>query len=46
MTEPATMLHDVVLPRRTVLDTTMAYREAGLVGGPVALFLSTTIKLA
>lgn len=39
MTEPATMLHDVVLPRRTVLDTTMAYREAGLVGGPVALFL-------
>ena len=30
---------DVVLPRRPVLDTTMAYREAGLHGAPVALFL-------
>ncbi len=30
---------DVVLPRRAVLDTTMAYREAGLLGAPVALFL-------
>jgi haloalkane dehalogenase len=30
---------DVVLPRRRVLDTTMAYREAGLHGAPVALFL-------
>ncbi len=33
------MKPDVTLPRRTVLDTTMAYREAGLVGAPVALFL-------
>lgn len=32
-------MRDVVLPRRTVLDTTMAYREAGLHGAPVALFL-------
>jgi haloalkane dehalogenase len=33
------MTCDVVLPRRAVLDGTMAYREAGLVGDPVALFL-------
>ncbi|MCB8819940.1 haloalkane dehalogenase [Microvirga rosea] len=33
------MIPDVTLPRRAVLDTTMAYREAGLVGAPVALFL-------
>jgi haloalkane dehalogenase len=30
---------DISLPRRRVLDSTMAYREAGLVGAPVALFL-------
>ena len=30
---------DVVLPRRKVLDTIMAYRESGLHGAPVALFL-------
>lgn len=30
---------DVALPRRPVLDTTMAYREAGQAGMPVALFL-------
>ena len=32
-------MSDIVLPRRSVLDTTMAYREAGLHGAPVALFL-------
>jgi len=30
---------DIALPRRHVLDSTMAYREAGLVGAPIALFL-------
>ena len=30
---------DISLPRRRVLDSTMAYREAGLLGAPVALFL-------
>jgi haloalkane dehalogenase len=30
---------DIVLPRRTVLDSTMAYREAGRAGAPIALFL-------
>lgn len=33
------MNHDVVLPQRRVLDTVMAYREAGAPGSPVALFL-------
>lgn len=33
------MTQDVALPRRMVLDTTMAYREAGIAGNPVALFL-------
>lgn len=30
---------DISLPRRRVLDSTMAYRESGVVGTPVALFL-------
>ena len=30
---------DVTLPRRAVLDSTMAYREAGRPGAPAALFL-------
>lgn len=33
------MSADVSLPRRTVLDTAMAYREAGRPGDPVAVFL-------
>jgi haloalkane dehalogenase len=37
---PATPpIPDVPLPRRRVLDSTMAYREAGRVGAPVVLFL-------
>jgi haloalkane dehalogenase len=31
--------YDVVLPQLNVLDSTMAYREAGSPGAPVALFL-------
>lgn len=34
-----TTLADVALPRVNVLDSTMAYREAGIAGKPVALFL-------
>lgn len=34
-----TVLSDVALPRLNVLDSTMAYREAGDPGAPVALFL-------
>src|SRR5258708_2516882 len=34
-----TVLHDVVLPQLNVLDSTMAYREAGNPEAPVALFL-------
>jgi haloalkane dehalogenase len=34
-----TPIADVPLPQRTVLDSVMAYREAGRVGAPVALFL-------
>jgi haloalkane dehalogenase len=30
---------DISLPRRRVLDSTMAYRESGVVGAPIALFL-------
>ena len=30
---------DVTLPQRAVLDSSMAYREAGNPGGPVALFM-------
>lgn len=30
---------DVTLPQHNVLDSTMAYREAGVSGGPVVLFL-------
>jgi haloalkane dehalogenase len=30
---------DITLPHRAVLDSTMAYREAGRAGAPVALFL-------
>ncbi|MBB3657744.1 haloalkane dehalogenase [Rhizobium sp. BK650] len=33
------MMHDVSLPRVPVLDSEMAYREAGRADGPVALFL-------
>ncbi len=33
------MTTDVRLPTRAVLDSTIAYREAGRPGGPVALFL-------
>jgi haloalkane dehalogenase len=33
------MMSDVTLPKRAVLDSAMAYREAGLTGAPVALFL-------
>jgi haloalkane dehalogenase len=33
------MLNDVVLPRCSVLDSYMSYREAGNPGSPVALFL-------
>jgi haloalkane dehalogenase len=33
------MIPDVELPRLPVLDTTMAYREAGQEGAPIALFL-------
>ena len=31
--------YDVVLPQVSVLDSTMAYREAGNPDAPVALFL-------
>ncbi|HKB16998.1 MAG TPA: haloalkane dehalogenase [Planctomycetota bacterium] len=34
-----TVLHDVLLPRVDVLDSAMAYREAGHRDAPVALFL-------
>ncbi|MGO9433332.1 MAG: alpha/beta fold hydrolase [Terracidiphilus sp.] len=34
-----TVLSDVVLPKIDVLDSTVAYREAGDRGAPVALFL-------
>lgn len=34
-----TILSDVVLPQLNVLDSSMAYREAGPSGAPVALFL-------
>ena len=34
-----TMLSDVALPQPDVLDSSMAYREAGSAGQPVALFL-------
>jgi haloalkane dehalogenase len=33
------MRHDISLPRAPVLDSEMAYREAGRTDGPVALFL-------
>src|SRR5689334_5873923 len=33
------MRHDISLPRVPVLDSEMAYREAGRTDGPVALFL-------
>ncbi len=34
-----TVLSDIALPRLNVLDSSMAYREAGRPGDPVALFL-------
>ena len=34
-----TMIADYTLPQRSVLDSTMAYREMGRPGAPVALFL-------
>src|SRR5207253_616970 len=34
-----TMIGDFTLPQRAVLDSTMAYREMGRPGAPVALFL-------
>ena len=34
-----TPIADVPLPQRAVLDSVMAYREAGRVGAPVAIFL-------
>ena len=33
------MIADFTLPQRPVLDSTMAYREMGRPGAPVALFL-------
>src|SRR5213593_1264837 len=34
-----TILSDIALPQLSVLDSSMAYREAGSPGQPVALFL-------
>jgi haloalkane dehalogenase len=37
--ETSTMIADLTLPRRPVLDSSMAYREMGRPGAPTALFL-------
>ena len=34
-----TTFSDIALPQLNVLDSSMAYREAGSPGGPIALFL-------
>ena len=39
MSNTTTMVADFTLPQRGVLDFTMAYREMGRPGAPVALFL-------